>query len=256
MTSGLAKDKNRSSPVVLVTGGDSGIGFGIARKFAAMGYDVAICSPDHERSKRALANLEKYECRLAAIAADLRKDKQVQALLRRTVDQFGRLDVLCNNAGIQKLGAIEKTAVSQWDDVMAVNLRGAYLCMKYALPHLKFSRGAVVNIASIAGLVGYADGAAYCASKAALIMLSKTSALEWAPYGIRVNCVCPGATHTPMIPAEKLTQLPKQIPLGRVGEPNDVAELALFLASDKARHITGGVYVVDGGVTAGRPRSI
>lgn len=242
------------NPVILVTGGDAGIGFGIARKFAALGYDVAICSPDRDRCKRALASLAKYECRLAAITADLRKEHQVKSLLRRTIDEFGRLDVLCNNAGIQRLGAIEKVPTSLWDDVMAVNVRAAYLCAKYALPHLKFSKGAIVNIASIAGLVGYAEGSAYCASKAALIMLTKTTALEFAPYGIRVNCICPGATRTSLISSERLKLLPKTIPLGQVGEPNDVAELALFLGSEKARQITGGVYVIDGGVTAGRPR--
>lgn len=242
------------NPVILVTGGDSGIGFGIARKFAAMGHDVAICSPDRDRCKRALASLAKYECRLAAITADLRKENQVKSLLRRTIDEFGRLDVLCNNAGIQKLGAIEKTPTSSWDDVMAVNVRAAYLCTKYALPHLKFSKGAIVNIASIAGLVGCAEASAYCASKAALIMLTKTTALEFAPYGVRVNCICPGATRTALIPTAKLKEAPKTIPLGRVGEPNDVAELALFLSSEKARQITGGTYVIDGGATAGRAR--
>lgn len=242
------------SPVILVTGGDSGIGFGIARKFAAMGYDVAICSRDRDRCKRALASLAKYECRLTAITTDLRKENQVKSLMRRTIDEFGRLDVLCNNAGIQKLGAIEKTSTSQWDDVMAVNVRAAYLCTRYALPHLKFSKGAIVNIASTAGLIGYAEGSAYCASKAALIMFTKTTALEFAPYGIRVNCICPGATRTPLIPTEKFNQVPKTIPLGRIGEPNDVAELALFLSSEKARHITGGAYVIDGGATAGRAR--
>ncbi|MBM4263424.1 MAG: SDR family oxidoreductase [Deltaproteobacteria bacterium] len=252
MAADLARKSAPSSPVILVTDGGSGIGFGIARKFAAMGYDVAIASADRERCKRVLVSLEKYECRRALIAADLRNEKQVQTLLRRTIDQFGRLDVLCNNADIRKLGAMDRVSTSLWDEAMAVNVRGAYLCMKYALPHLKFSKGAIVNIASIAGLVGYAEGSAYCSSKAALIMLSKTTARELAPYGIRVNCICPGATHSPMIAADKIKEPLQEIPLGRVVEPNDVAELALFLASDKASHITGGVYVIDGGVTAGR----
>jgi NAD(P)-dependent dehydrogenase (short-subunit alcohol dehydrogenase family) len=119
---------------------------------------------------------------------------------------------------------------------------------------LKKSKGTIINIASTGGLVGYAGGSAYCASKAAVVMLSKTTALEFAPHGIRVNCICPGATRTQLIPASKIKELPRQIPLGRVGEPSDVAELAFFLASEKARQITGGVYVIDGGITAGRPR--
>jgi NAD(P)-dependent dehydrogenase (short-subunit alcohol dehydrogenase family) len=137
---------------------------------------------------------------------------------------------------------------------MSVNARGVFLCTKYALPHLRKTKGTIINIASTAGLVGYAGGSAYCVSKAAVVMLSKTTALEFAPYGIRVNCICPGATRTPLIPAGKIGALPKQIPLGRIGEPSDVAELAFFLASEKARQITGGVYVIDGGITAGRPR--
>jgi NAD(P)-dependent dehydrogenase (short-subunit alcohol dehydrogenase family) len=128
------------------------------------------------------------------------------------------------------------------------------LASKHALPHLKKTRGCIVNIASIAGLVGYAGGTAYSASKAALVMMSKVWALELAGDGIRVNCICPGATRTSMIPKAKLKTLPREIPLGRIGEPEDVAELAVFLASSKARQITGAVFTIDGGVTAGRPR--
>ena len=137
---------------------------------------------------------------------------------------------------------------------MAVNARAAFLSSKYGLPHLKWSKGTIINIASSAGLVCYAGGLAYCASKAALVMMTKTTALECAAYGIRVNCICPGATRTPLIPFHEIKNLPKQIPLGRICEPSDVAELALFLASEKARQITGGVYVIDGGSTAGRSR--
>jgi NAD(P)-dependent dehydrogenase (short-subunit alcohol dehydrogenase family) len=137
---------------------------------------------------------------------------------------------------------------------MSVNARAVYLSTKFALSHLKNTRGNIVNIGSTAGLVGYAGGSAYCASKAAVIMLTKSSALELAPHGVRVNCICPGATRTQMIPNAKLKDLPRRIPLNRIGEPEDVAELAFFLASDRARQITGGVFVVDGGITAGRPR--
>jgi NAD(P)-dependent dehydrogenase (short-subunit alcohol dehydrogenase family) len=120
---------------------------------------------------------------------------------------------------------------------------------------LKKTKGSIINIGSIGGLVGYAGGIAYCASKAAVVMMSKTSALELASYGIRVNCIRPGAPRTSMIPEDKLKDLPMQIPLKRVGEPEDVAEMALFLASERARQIIGGVHVIDGGITAGRPRA-
>ena len=242
------------APVVLITGGDSGIGFGIAEKFAAEGYRAAISGVDRKSGARAVARLQSTKREAVYFVADVRKENQVRQLVQQAVRRFGRLDVLCNNAGIQKLATIENAPSSLWDDVMSINARGVFLCTKYALPHLRKTQGTILNIASTGGLVGYAGGSAYCASKAAVVMLSKTTALEFAPYGIRVNCICPGATRTPLIPAAKIGALPKQIPLGRVGEPSDVAELAFFLASEKARQITGGVYVIDGGVTAGRPR--
>lgn len=241
-------------PVLLVTGGDSGIGLGIARKFVEADYRVAIGGLDRRKGHRVVATLRALGGDAVYFLADVRSESQIRAMIRRTVQRFGRIDVLCNNAGIQKLAPIDKASAAQWDDVMAVNARAAFLSSKYGLPHLKWSKGTIINIASTAGLVGYAGGLAYCASKAALVMMSKTTALEFAAYGIRVNCICPGATRTPLIPSHEIKNLPKQIPLGRIGEPSDVAELALFLASEKARQITGGVYVIDGGITAGRPQ--
>jgi len=245
-----------NSPVLLVTGGDTGIGLGIARRFAEAGYRISIGGLDRRRGDRVVATLRAMGGDAVYFLADVRSEYQIRTLIRRTVERFGRIDVLCNNAGVQKLAPIDKATASQWDDVMAINARAAFLSSKYALSHLKWSKGTVLNIASTAGLIGYAGGLAYCASKAALVMMSKTTALEFAPYGIRVNCICPGATRTPLIAASKIKKLPKQIPLGRVGEPDDVAELALFLASEKARQITGGVYVIDGGITAGRLRLV
>ena len=162
--------------------------------------------------------------------------------------------MLCANAGIQRLGSIETLSADVWDDVMSVNARGIFLAAKYTVPQLRKNKGSIINIASTGGLTRYAGGVAYCASKAAVVMMSKSLALELAVDGIRVNCICPGATRTDMIPEAVLDKLPQQIPLGRVGEPEDVAEMAFFLASDRARHITGGVFVIDGGITAGRPR--
>jgi len=244
----------KNPPVILVTGGDSGIGLAIAGKFTQEGYRVAIRGLDRRAGTRALASLASSKHEAAYFVADIRKEKQIEKMMRQTVQRFGGLDVLCNNAVIQKLASIKEASASLWDDMMSVNLRGIFLCTKHALPNLKKFRGTIINIASIGGLVGYAGAAAYCASKAAVVMLTKTAALELAPYRVRVNCICPGATRTPLIPSAKIKLLPKQIPLGRVGEPSDVAELAFFLASEKAWQITGGVYVIDGGITAGRPR--
>ncbi len=244
----------KTSPVILITGGDSGIGWGIAQKFSREGYRVALCGLRQENSRRVTAQMKTLGTEAKYFTADVREEQAIKKLIRLTLARFGQLDILCNNAGIQKLGPAEKTSASVWDEVMAVNARAVFLCTKYALPYLKKRNGSVLNIASIGGLVGYAGGGAYCASKAAVVMLSKALALEFAPHRIRVNCICPGATDTPMIPRNKIKKLAQQIPLGRVGEPSDVAELAFFLVSENARQMTGGVYVIDGGVTAGRPR--
>ena len=167
---------------------------------------------------------------------------------------MGRLDVLCNNAGVQKLGAIEDLTPAVWDEVMSINARGAFLSTRMALPYLRKVRGRIVNVASTGGLVGYAGGSAYCVSKAAMVMLTKVLALELAPAHVRVNCVCPGAVKTPMVPSGSIKRVARQIPLGRIGLPKEVADLVFYLASDNARQITGGTFVMDGGVTAGRTR--
>jgi NAD(P)-dependent dehydrogenase (short-subunit alcohol dehydrogenase family) len=245
---------NSASPVIWVTGGDSGIGLAIARKFAGEGYRVAISGINRSKGARALASLGRSKADAVYFVADVRREKQLQNVVRRTLEHFGRLDVLCANAGIQRLARIETMSAQVWDEVLSVNARGVFLSAKHAVPALKTTRGCIINIASTGGLAGYAGGTAYCASKAAVVMMSKTLALELAGDGIRVNCICPGATRTAMISEITIKNIPKQIPLRRIGEPEDVAEMAFFLASNRARQITGGVFVVDGGVTAGRPR--
>ncbi len=170
------------------------------------------------------------------------------------------IDILVNNAGILRAGSVVSTSEADWDQVINVNLRSVYLCSKYALPHIaKRTDGAVVNIASVAGLDGLRDSAAYNASKGGVVLLTKSMALDFAAQGVRVNCICPGATVTPMYEqgiartgdAEatraKMTLLR---PLGRLGEAIEVARVALFLASDASSYMTGAILTVDGGVTA------
>ena len=245
-----------SNPVAIVTGADSGIGLAIAHKFSETHHRVVLSGINPKAGEKHAQAIQKSGGTAIYVKADVQTESDIRNLVRRTIDQWGRLDVLCNNAGIQRIASLDKASSALWDEVIAVNARGPFLAAKYALPFLRKTKGSIINIASIAGLVGYAGGTVYSASKAALVMMSKVWALEFAQHRIRVNCICPGATRTPMIPRPRFKHLPKQVPLGRLGEPEDIAELVLFLASSKAKQITGGVFVVDGGITAGRARLV
>ena len=248
----LAKNKR---PVALVTGGTSGIGLAVLHRFAQEGYDLAFCGRNLQRGEKAATEIKKkYQCQVQFVPGDVGKEAEVQRVVERGPGRWGRLDVLCNNAGIQKIGSIEDLTAADWDEVMSINTRGAFLVTQLALPYLRKAKGSIVNIASTGGLMGYAGGSAYCVSKAALVMLTKVLALEFAPSGVRVNCICPGAVDTPMVASKSLKRVASRIALGRVGLPREVADLVHYLTSASAKQITGGTFVVDGGVTAGRPR--
>ena len=193
-----------------------------------------------------------------ALDVDVAKAHQVQHMIDETVRRFGRLDCACNNAGIE--GAQAPTAdctEENWDRVLGINLRGLWLCMKYELPVMqKQGRGAIVNMSSVAGMVGFAGIPAYVASKHGINGLTRTAALEYAQAGIRVNAICPGAIQTPMIDRftqgdpNAHTQLEAMHPLGRMGTPEEVAAATVWLCSDAASFITGHIMPVDGGLTA------
>ena len=166
-----------------------------------------------------------------------------------------RLDLLCNNAAVHPLELIEEHKFETWSETFRVNVDGTMLCSQFTLPQMKRQKsGAIVNIGSISGLVPYARGSAYAASKAAVIMLTKVLALEAGPYGVTVNCICPGSIRTQVSSDAQIEQVPTHIPVGRYGKPADVASLVSYLASEAASYITGSVIVLDGGATAGRSR--
>jgi NAD(P)-dependent dehydrogenase (short-subunit alcohol dehydrogenase family) len=246
--------------VALVTGGAAGIGAGIAERFVEEGASIAIFDINGEGARERAHQL----CRIGpvlAIQGDVASEDSARNAVRQTVAHFGSLDVLVNNAGIEVAGAIPSMENEAWDRQLAVNLKGAFNFCKHAIPHMRGRGGVIINISSVRAFVSYPGGAAYDSSKAALIAFTRTLALDHGKDKIRVNAVCPGYVDTPMtqewlktVPdrEETMRQLLAVHPLGRMGTPRDVAEAALFLASDAASFITGTVLVVDGGMsTAG-----
>ncbi len=248
--------------VALITGGGNGIGRATVLRFAREGAAIAINDVDVGAAQNVKSEVERAGGRAFLVEADITRRDQVEAMVEAILKQFGRLDILINNAGInrdaltlrRKEGEIKKLGDEQWDAVLAVNLKGTFLCAQAAaLPMMEQKYGRIVNTASTSAL-GNIGQANYAASKAGVIGLTKTLALEFARDGITVNAVAPGATHTRMtdgIPEKIRQNLVQRIPLQRMAEPEEIANVHLFLASDEASYITGQVIFVDGGVTIG-----
>ena len=242
--------------VAIVTGGSFGIGKATAVLFAQRGARVAVV--DWIEDQEAVNTIKSAGGEAIFIKCDVSKANDVQAMVEQTVNTFGRLDYAFNNAGIEGASApTHETTEENFDKVIGVNVKGVWLCMKYQIPHmLRLGRGAIVNCSSIAGVIGFPGIPIYTASKHAVIGLTKTAALEYAQSGIRVNAVCPGAIQTAMIDRfmEK-NKVSKDAmvagePMGRFGEPEEIAEAAMWLCSDAASFTTGHAMLVDGGWVA------
>ncbi len=244
----------------LVTGGASGIGRATAIAMAREGARVAVADLHEEAAAETVAVINQAGGQAIAIAADVADEAAVSAMTARTIAAFGRIDCAFNNAGIsprntdsagQRTHELDRQA---WDRVLAINLTGVFLCMKHQIPHmLGQGSGAVVNTASVAGLVGLYTAAAYVAAKHGVVGLTKAAALEYATDGVRVNAVCPGYITTPMTEEtvrNRYDDLMLKVPARRMGLPEEIAETVVFLCSDRASFVTGAAYTVDGGYTA------
>lgn len=237
--------------VAVVTGAASGIGQEIARRFLAEGAIVV-------GGDRSLGGVPDGAL---GVEVDVSDPAQVQALIDTCISTHGRIDILCNNAGIGGVTDVVNCTVEEWDGIFAVNVRGVFLCSRAALPHmLAAGHGVIVNTASVAASVGLPNRAAYCASKGAVVALTKQVAVQYAAQGIRCNSVSPGTVDSPWVgrlldqaddPASMRASLIARQPLGRLGTPAEVAELVAYLASDQASFVTGADWLIDGGIAAG-----
>ena len=248
--------------VAVVSGGASGIGEACSHLFAKAGAKVAILDIDIERGKEVAGEINNLGGSAIFLKCDVSKDQDCPQAIEQVRDHFGRLDILVTAAGVAVRASIIETSEADWDRTISVNLKSVYLLGKYAIPLMtQTGGGAVVNISSGWGLVGGKNAAAYCASKGGVVLLTKAMALDHGSQNIRVNCVCPGDIDTPMLRSEAaelgidyaqfIEDSANSRPLGRIGDPMDIAQAVLFLASNASKYITGSVLVADGGGLAG-----
>jgi NAD(P)-dependent dehydrogenase (short-subunit alcohol dehydrogenase family) len=245
----------------IITGGASGIGRAAALLFVSAGAAVVIADIDDQGGEALAKKIHAGGGEGIYVHCDVTKAEDCQRTVQRTINSFGGVDILFNNAGIIRRASVIDTTEEQWDRVMAVNVKSIFLMSKYTIPHMVQAGGGVIlNTSSGWGLVGGRDAVSYCASKAAVVNLTRAMALDHGAQNIRVNCICPGDTDTPMlrVEARQLGENEKTFlddaaerPLQRIGTPQDIAQAALYLCSDAASYVTGSTLVVDGGGLAG-----
>ncbi|RZN10934.1 oxidoreductase [Bradyrhizobium genosp. SA-3] len=242
--------------VALVTGAASGLGLATAKAFAESGASVALADWNENAARAAVDELNARGHKAISIRCNVADDAEVEAMVSKTVETFGRLDAAYNNAGVQNvLAETADTTREDYDRVMGVNLRGVWSCMKFELQQMrKQGSGAIVNCSSLGGLVGGAERGIYHAAKHGIHGFTKSAALEYGTRGIRVNAICPGLIWTPMVDqmvtdgqGDALKPMEKSIPMGRVGRPEEIANAVLWLCSDAASYVTGQSISVDGG---------
>jgi 3-oxoacyl-[acyl-carrier protein] reductase len=248
--------------VAWITGGGSGIGRATALRFASEGASLVLSDVDEAALQDTVKEIEKSGAKVVAVTGSVTNREDVQNMVQAALDSFGRLDILINNAGINRDGLVARIkddevklmSDDKWDQVLDVNLKGTFLCAQAAaVPMMRQKSGRIINTSSI-GALGNIGQANYAASKAGVIGLTSTLSLEWARFNIAVNCVAPGATRTRMtegIPEKIMEGLLAKIPMRRLAEPEEIAAAHLFFASDEAAYITGQTLFVDGGISVG-----
>ncbi|MFH1009420.1 MAG: SDR family NAD(P)-dependent oxidoreductase [Candidatus Latescibacterota bacterium] len=247
--------------VALVTGSSKGIGEGIARVFSQEGARVVVSCRTESDGRKMAESLGASENRALYVQTDVTSSEAIQRMIHTAIDAFGRLDILVNNAGYHLSKNVEETSEQEWEFIQQTNLRSTFLCCKYAIPHLRETRGNIINVSSMVGLVGQPNAGAYSATKGGQIAMSKGMAIDFAPDGIRVNVICPGWVQTPLVEdwfgqqqdeVAARKYIYGQHPLGRIGTIEECGKAALFLAcQEDSSFVTGITLNVDGGVTLG-----
>ena len=249
-----------SNKVAIVTGAASGIGKATAELFAELGARVVIADWNREAGESAAQAIRSRGGQAMYCPTDVSLEADVENLVGATIAEYGRLDILVNNAAVQVLAQAISTSVEDWERMQSVNLKGVFLCAKKAIPEMiRSGGGSLVNMSSILGFVGDPDLAAYCAFKGGVIALTKALAITYGPQGVRINAICPGDVNTPMVqdffnnaadPEHFRQEVYSKYALRRIAEPREIAQVAAFLASDASSFMTGSVVVVDGGLTS------